>query len=305
MSLVKSQKINLYKDEKATDKFEIVANSGDAVFSYVGKPLKFDADLQYKNGAVYVSVLNKFTQVVQSIDNEAVSRNQGDMVLQQGIDAELARATSVEQGLINSLATEVKARSDFDTNITTLLATETTARQSADSKITNDLAFEVARSTASEGVLNGLISAEQKSRQDADTKLSGDIATEIADRKSAITTEAKSRSDADAVLDGKISALGETELTHFMYLDNKIALETTRAMTAESSLSSRVDFLTTNVDSKKMDSLAEIVNKMNSVGIDVYTRLVTIEAALESLRGSPLYASTPAGSYSQDVPATL
>jgi len=305
MSLVKSQKIHLYVDEKATDKFEIVANSGDAVFSYVNKPLKFDADLQYKSGAVYVSVLNKFAQVVQSIDNEAVARNQADMVLQQGIDAELARATLVEQGLINSLATESKARSDFDTNITTSLATETANRQSADSKLTNDLQFEVTRATASEGVLNGLISAEQKSRQDADTVLDGKISTEIADRKSAISAEAKTRGDADTVLDGKISALSETELTHFMYLDNKIALETTRAMSAESSLSSRVDFLTTNIDNKKMDSLAEIVNKMNSVGIDVYTRLVTIEAALESLRGSALYASPPAGSYTQDVPATL
>jgi hypothetical protein len=49
-----------------------------------------------------------------------------------------------------------------------------------------------------------------------------------------------------------------------MYLDNKIALETTRATTAESALTARVDFLTTNVDSKKMNSLAEIVNKMNN-----------------------------------------
>ena len=103
----------------------------------------------------------------------------------------------------------------------------------------------------------------------------------------------------------KFSALSETELTHFMYLDNKIALETTRAMAAESSLSSRVDFLTTNVDSKKMDSLAEIVNKMNNTGADVYLRLVTIEAALESLRGSALYAASPVGSYSADVPASL
>ena len=185
------------------------------------------------------------------------------------------------------------------------MATESAARQSADSKLTNDLAFEVTRATSAEGVLNGLISSEQKSRQDADTKLSGDLVTEIADRKSAVTAEAKSRSDADTVLDGKISALTETELTHFMYLDNKIALETTRAMSAESTLTSRVDFLTTNVDAKKMDSLAEIVNKLNSVGIDVYTRLVTIESALESLRGSALYASAPANSYSQDVPATL
>jgi hypothetical protein len=305
MSLVKSQKIHLYVDEKATDKFEILANSGDAVFSYVGKPLKFDADLQYKNGAVYVSVLNKFAQVDQLIQLETARASTEEAAISDAIVTERNRALAAEAKISADLATESKARSDFDTNITTSLATETAARQSADSKLTNDLAFEVARATASEGVLNGLISAEAKTRGDADTVLDGKISTEIADRKSAISAEAKSRSDADAVLDGKISALTETELTHFMYLDNKIALETTRAMAAESSLSSRVDFLTTNVDSKKMDSLAEIVNKMNSVGIDVYTRLVTIEAALESLRGSALYASAPAGSYSQDVPATL
>ncbi len=121
----------------------------------------------------------------------------------------------------------------------------------------------------------------------------------------AITAEAKSRSDADDALDGKISALSGTELAHFANLDNKIAEETTRATAAEGALTARFDFLTTNVDSKKMDSLAEIVNKMNSVGIDVYTRLVTIEAALESLRGSALYASPPAGSYSSDVAPSL
>ena len=56
----------------------------------------------------------------------------------------------------------------------------------------------------------------------------------------------------------------------------------------------------------KMDSLAEIVNRMNNVGADVYLPLVTIEAALESLRGSALYASPrdPANSYTPDSPAT-
>jgi hypothetical protein len=55
-----------------------------------------------------------------------------------------------------------------------------------------------------------------------------------------------------------------------------------------------------------MDSLAEIVNRMNNVGADVYLPLVTIEAALESLRGSALYASPrdPANSYTPDSPAT-
>jgi hypothetical protein len=92
-----------------------------------------------KSGAVFQSVVSKFAQVVQSVTDESVARNQGDIVLQQGIDAELARATGVEQGLINSLAAEVKARSDYDANLTTSLATETAARQSADSKHTNDI----------------------------------------------------------------------------------------------------------------------------------------------------------------------
>jgi hypothetical protein len=52
MSLVKSQKIHLYVDEKATDRFEIVANENDAVFSYVGKVLKFNGNLQYKDTGV-------------------------------------------------------------------------------------------------------------------------------------------------------------------------------------------------------------------------------------------------------------
>ncbi len=137
-----------------------------------------------------------------------------------------------------------------------------------------------------------MISAEEKSRQDADTKLAGDIATEVSDRKAAVSDETKLRSDADTVLDGKISTLGTLEASHFSEVKALVDTEKNRALVAESSLSSRVDFLTTNVDTKKMDSLAEIVNKMNSVGIDVYTRLVTIEAALESLRGSALYAST-------------
>jgi hypothetical protein len=56
---------------------------------------------------------------------------------------------------------------------------------------------------------------------DADKKLTSDIATEIADRKSAISSEAKTRSDADIALDDKITALTNTEFTHFAYLDNK------------------------------------------------------------------------------------
>ena len=69
-------------------------------------------------------------------------------------------------------------------------------------------------------------------------------------------------------------------------------------------LGARVDFITVNVDSKKMDSLAEIVGKMNSTGVDVYTRLATIEAVLAELRGSSIYGSAQSA-FVSDVPASL
>ena len=59
-----------------------------------------------------------------------------------------------------------------------------------------------------------------------------------------------------------------------------------------------------NVDAKKMDSLAEIVNKVNTVGVDVYTRLARIEEVLEILRGSSIYSAAQA-SYVAGVPAEL
>jgi hypothetical protein len=64
------------------------------------------------------------------------------------------------------------------------------------------------------------------------------------------------------------------------------------------------EFITVNVDAKKMDSLAEIVNKVNAVGVDVYARLATIEAVLEQLRGSSINGSAQA-SYVAGVPASL
>ncbi len=127
---------------------------------------------------------------------------------------------------------------------------------------------------------------------DADTKLAGDIANEVADRKSAISAEAKSCSDADLVLDGKISALSGVEATHFAYLEIKIAEEAKSRADADSASSGRIDFLTVHVDSKKMDSLSEIVNRMNSTGADVYlrlsipasSRLILVQSRFDALR---------------------
>jgi len=91
-------------------------------------------------------------------------------------------------------------------------------------------------------------------------------------------------------LDGKISTLSTLEASHFVEVKALVDAEKTRAETAEGLLSSRISFLTANSDIKALDSLSEIVNRMNATGQDVYTRLATIELALETLRNASLYA---------------
>ena len=54
-----SKFLHLYTDSKATDPFEIQANSSDAIFSFANKPLKLNGDVQYKTGATFTSLVSK------------------------------------------------------------------------------------------------------------------------------------------------------------------------------------------------------------------------------------------------------
>jgi hypothetical protein len=157
--------------------------------------------------------------------------------------------------------------------------------------LTNDLAFEVSRAQAAEVVLNTAIQTEKSRAEAAELVLRTDLASEVTDRKTAVSDEAKHRADADTVLDGKISSLSALESSHFTEVKALVDAEKSRAETAEGVLSGRISFLTANSDIKALDSLSEIVNRMNATGQDVYTRLATIELALETLRNQSLYGA--------------
>ena len=69
-------------------------------------------------------------------------------------------------------------------------------------------------------------------------------------------------------------------------------------------LSTRLDNLTVNLDSAKLDSLSEIVSRINATGQTVYERLSLLEDVVGILRNQALYA-IPKSPYSPDVPASL
>jgi hypothetical protein len=305
----RTQKLNLYLDDDAKAQiFEIKANANDATFQYTGKALKMDGDLQYKNGVVYTSVLTQFGTVIGSVNTEYNRAVAAETILTGLVVSEATTARAAESKLTTDLAAEVKRSTDIDVLFQAADATETAARISADSKLTTDLAFEVSRAGAAETVNTNAVATELARAQAAELVLTNGLSAELAARAAAITSEAKSRSDQDIVLLGLITAEETARLAAVSGLSattvSNLSAEAKLRSDADIALGVRIDFITVNVDAKKMDSLAEIVNKVNTVGVDVYTRLARIEEVLEILRGSSIYSAAQAA-YVAGIPAEL
>jgi len=127
---------------------------------------------------------------------------------------------------------------------------------------------EEARALAAESALSSSLSTETKRASDAESVLTSALSTEVSDRQSAIAAEQSAR----------------------------IANVTT--------LTERINFITHNTDEKALDSLKEIVEKVNSVGTDVYARLSVIETYLAVLMGvDTIYPIVPSGFSSGTAPS--
>ena len=122
------------------------------------------------------------------------------------------------------------------------------------------------------------------------------------------TLESKIRSENDVALgvriDGEITRSTNAESSLFQTLDGGIQAESKVRFDADLALSNRINFLTMNTDQSKLDSLSEIVNRMNSSGSDIYSRLSLLEDVVGILRNQALY-SVPKGPYSVDIPPTV
>ena len=113
MSLARSQKLYLYSDDKVADAFQIHTGAHDVNFSYAGKPIKFNMPVQYKDGAVLVTLTDKFATVIQSVTDEKTRAQGAEMVLTSAIADEKVRAIISEvktQGLLDAEITRSTSR---------------------------------------------------------------------------------------------------------------------------------------------------------------------------------------------------
>lgn len=306
MSLVKSSKLQLYKSQEEKSPFEISTSSTDIKFVNPYGNFKFDQALEYKSGLVYQNVGSNFTALntYNAAFLETFTTNVN--YLNARIDFENARALTAEALVQTHLDTEAKTRGDVDTLFQTASALEVTNRTNADTTLTTNLNFEIARAQAQEGVITALVSSEATAARAAELVLRNDLATEVAARVAVVAAEVKARGDQDVILSALIASEQATriadDLTIATNASNDTIAEAKTARAAELALSNRISFMLANVDVKAMDSLSEIVNKINAVGADLYVRVATIEAALESLRGASLYAVAQAAFVAGVVP---
>jgi hypothetical protein len=219
-----------------------------ALLIIICKPLKLNGDVQYKNGAVYTSLISKLGLVDQSIADEVTRANYEELLLRQRIDNEQIRAQDSEHSIYNSLQTEIVLRSSTDTSLNQALASETLARQTADTTNASNIVIEKNRAEALnfEASLNIMIQRETTRASGVEASSRTDLNTEIADRKTAITEEAKSRSDADIAvgvrIDAEIARSTGAEVSNFQTLEGYTAAEQTLAMIKENSLQTQLNF---------------------------------------------------------------
>ena len=268
------------------------------------------------------------TGLLGNIAAETAARIASDNILTTAIADEAnariasdATLTSDIANLANSISSEANARIASDATLTSSITDEANARIASDTALTSDIANLSSRidyviSNTDPAALDSLteivtsfqlteanlansISSEINARTIADTALSGNINA----LTSAISNEVARATNAETALGNSISSeanariASDTALTgNIATLTTAITDEVTRATDAEAeltgniaNLSSRIDYVISNIDPTALDSLTELVGELGAFKTSLLgniavetTRAVTAETALST-----------------------
>ena len=159
------------------------------------------------------------------------------------------------------------------------LSAETFGRQSADQALDTKISQEsgarvadVATITQAIGATNQQLALEAQRAQSAEAAI---VATELVEKNARIAADTSQVMALNAETSARLS--GEQKVA------GDLVVETARSLAAESKLSDRIDFITSNANPTALDSLTEIVNSFNLSGAGYGQRLTDIEGILAVL----------------------
>ena len=176
----------------------------------------------------------------KAIQDEAAAREAGDEANSEAVKSEEARAEGAEAQLESDIRAEAERAKAKEASLESSVAAEAATRQSEDKAIRDSVSDEISRASQAEGSLESAIAAEAKEREDADNLLQASID----EAQENLAAESDAREAKDAELDSAtkanasaISAAAEARGQADSELSSRISTETSRAMGAETSLS--------------------------------------------------------------------
>lgn len=229
------------------------------------------------------------SSVVDKIDNT-------DSQVFSGNAAQITVTGSTDTGFYVSISATFEARM---VAVEDGLAAEIARATAAEGVLTSDLADEVARATAAEGVLTSAVTAEQARAEGVEASLQAQIDDEVAARTTAVANEASARIAADATLttnlasevsrataaEGVLSADLATEVQ--ARIDGDAALDT-RVTTVEGQVNGKIGDLTTLTTTAK-DTIVAAINELDA---DLAAEVAAREAAVAAEQAAREAADT-------------
>jgi hypothetical protein len=308
----KAQKIDLYESEVALV---------PASLSFNGVEFSMDKELQLVTEFGSMK-LSSSVRTLQSDLKAQVDKEASDVkTLTMANLGEQMRAISAETALGARIDQEVKRAGDVETDLyakttqlsgadvlfSVQLATESKDRQDADLVLDGKIQFERDRAKAAENLINEALAFERQRAIDQDFVHTTDIAAETAravnrenalqslifnESVSRVAADEKLTTDLNAEIANRIAGVSAvtTDLkTKYEAIDTAFGNFVSVATSRDEYLNQKCDFIMKNVDPAAIDSLAELVNRQNSVALGVYSRLQMLEDIVSTLIGRPMY----------------
>lgn len=182
------------------------------------------------------------------IDEENKARETADALLQEGLDAETARAKATEQVLQANIDTEASKRENADATLDRKIADETTRASDEEQAIRADLTAENKRAEAAETVLQSNLDAETSAREGADNEINATVrankvSADEADKRiqDSLDTEIANRKNGDIALGERIDAESTSRAQADTNLETRIDTEASNRATADNLLTQQVN----------------------------------------------------------------
>jgi hypothetical protein len=167
--------------------------AGDGL-SKEGNTLNIDSNLNFvtemtglttigsNEGTIHIASIitgPTITDISGNLSTEVSTARSAELVLTNGLSAEVSRATAVETDISGNLSTEVSTARSAELVLTNGLSTEVSTARSAELVLTNGLSTEVSRATAVETDISGNLSTEVSTARSAELVLTNGLSTEV------------------------------------------------------------------------------------------------------------------------------